>query len=344
MGMLDHWHPVHPSRKLKPGATVGIQLAGRLICLYRTESGAVAAVDDVCPHRRLKLSYGTVVGEHIQCKYHGWKFDPCGYGESPSTPKMTACTEAFDTREEHGYVWVKSKASDPVFPEINKDKYYPLGTFYHECPAPLELTLDNFNEIEHSGTVHDTFGYDLDRMHEVRVRFETTDTSVRVINVGPTKRIFRPFAWLLGIRDGDLFHDDWTTHFSPVYSVFDHWWTSPDGGRESMIRWRLYIFYYPIDPMRTAVVSFVYAKSKYPGPTGGLRLAKPLFRMEVDREIQQDINMLRHMGSLDTGIEGLKLSRFDKVLGLTRERINKIYRGTTPASQPLANGRVPLIA
>ena len=31
----------------------------------------------------------------------------------------------------------------------------------------------------------------------------------------------------------------------------------------------------------------------------------------------------------DTGIDGLKLSRFDKVLGLTRERIARIYRGQT---------------
>lgn len=345
MGMLDHWHPVHPSRDLKKGTAAGVMIGGRQICLYRTASGAAAAVDDVCPHRRLKLSYGKVVGDRIECKYHGWKFDACGNGESASTPKMTTCTEAFDTREEHGYVWLKTKHSNPVFPEINKDNFYSLGTFYHECPAPLELTLDNFNEIEHSGTVHDTFGYDLDRMHEVRVRFESTDDSVRVINVGPTKRLFRPFAWLLGIHDGDLFHDDWTTRFSPVYSVFDHWWTSPDGGRESRIRWRLYIFFYPIDETRTAVVSFVYGKSKYPGPTGGLRLARPLFRMEVDREIQQDINMLRHMGSLETDIEGLKLSRFDKVLGLTRERINRIYRGITPATaQPQANGRYPLIA
>jgi phenylpropionate dioxygenase-like ring-hydroxylating dioxygenase large terminal subunit len=276
--------------------------------------------------------------------YHGWKFDACGNGESPGTPKLTTCTEAFDAREEHGYIWIKSRHSNPTFPVINPDNYYSLGTFRHECPAPLELTLDNLNEIEHSGTVHDTVGSDLDRMHEVRVRFETTDSSVRVINAGPTKRIFRPFAWLLGIKDGDLFHDDWTTYFSPVYSVFDHWWTSPDGGRESMIRWRLYIFFYPIDPTRTAVVSFVYAKSKYPGPTGGLRLARPLFRMEVDREIRQDIAMLKHMGSLETGIEGLKLSRFDKVLGLTRERIARVYRGTTPAAQPQANGRYPLIA
>jgi phenylpropionate dioxygenase-like ring-hydroxylating dioxygenase large terminal subunit len=335
MGMLDHWHPVHPSRKLKT-KPVGVQLAGRLICLFRQTDGTVAAVDDVCPHRRLKLSYGRVVGDRIECKYHGWKFDACGNGESPGTPKMHTCTESFDAREAHGYIWVKSRQSDPVFPDINADGFYHLGNFQHLIPAPLELTVDNFNEIEHSGTVHDTFGYDLDRMHEVRVRFEPTDTTVRVVNVGPTKRINPLFAYFLGIKKDDLFHDDWTTHFSPVYSVFDHWWTSPDGTRESMMRWRLYIFFWPVDANTTAATSFVYAKSRYPGPSGGLRFVKHIFRREVDREIRQDISMLEHMADKTIGIEGLKLSRFDKVLGLTRERISRIYRGEPAGRVALA--------
>jgi phenylpropionate dioxygenase-like ring-hydroxylating dioxygenase large terminal subunit len=326
MGMLDHWHPLYPSRRLKR-KPVGVKLAGRLICLFRTSQGDVAAIDDVCPHRRLKLSYGTVVGDRIQCKYHGWTFTPCGDGESPSTPKMTTCTEAFDAREAHGYVWVKSKASDPVFPEINAENYYHLGNFYHVVPAPLELTVDNFNEIEHSGTVHDTFGYDLERLHEVRVRYETTHDTVRVINVGPTKRINPLMRWTLGIREGDLFHDDWTTHFSPVYSVFDHWWTSPDEAREARMRWRLYIFFCPIDTETTAAVSFVYAKSRLPGPAGGLRVAKYIFRRAVDREIRQDISMLEHLADKRISIEGMKLSRFDRVLGMTRERIASVYRG-----------------
>ena len=326
MGMLDHWHPVVPVKKLgaKP---VEVKLAGRSLCLFRTSKGEPAAVDNVCPHRRLKLSYGAVVGDRIQCKYHGWMFDACGNGESPSTPKMHTCTDAFDAREAHGYVWVKSKASDPVFPEINPGNYYNLGTFHHVIPAPLELTVDNFNEIEHSGTVHDTFGYDLDRMHEVKVRFESTDDAVTVINEGPTKRIPGWMGFFLGIRRGDTFHDHWTTRFSPVYSVFDHWWTSPDGTRESMMRWRLYIFFVPLDADTTAAVSFVYAKSRFPGPSGGLRLAWPIFRWEVDREIRQDASMLEHMADKSVGIDGLKLSRFDRVLGLTRERISRIYRG-----------------
>ena len=326
MAMLDHWHPVYPSPQLK-AKPVGVQLAGRLVCLFRTSDGKAAAIDDVCPHRRLKLSYGRVVGDRVECKYHGWTFDPCGNGESPGSPKLHTCTESFDAQEQHGYVWVKSRQSKPQFPDITPEGFFHLGNFQHEVPAPLELTVDNFTEIEHSGTVHDTFGYDTDRMHEVRVRFEPTDTSVKVSNVGPTKRLFKPFAWGLGIRDGDLFHDVWTTYFSPVYTVYDHWWTSPDGEREGMIRWRLYMFFWPVDKDRSAVTSFVYAKSRYPGPAGGLRFLKYIFRREVDREVRQDISMLEHMADKSVGIDGLKLSRFDKVLGLTRERISRIYRG-----------------
>lgn len=334
MGMLDHWHPVCFSHALR-NKPVGIKLANRLICLFRSSDGTAHAIDDVCPHRRLKLSYGRVVGDRIECKYHGWTFDGCGNGESPSTPKMHTCTDSFDVREEYGAIWVKSRESDPIFPVINAEGNYHIGNFLHTVPAPLELTVDNFTEIEHSGTVHNTFGYDLEKMHEVKVRYETNDDSVRVINVGPTKKLNPLFRWLLGIRAGDLFHDDWTTYFSPIYSVYDHWWTSPDGNRDAMIRWRLYMFFWPIDNDSTAVTSFVYAKSRYPGPAGGLRFAKHLFRREIDREVRQDISMLEHMADKKVDIEGLKLSRFDKVLGLTRERINRIYRGN-------AEGRIPI--
>lgn len=326
MGMLDHWHPVVTAGAVQ-GKPVGVRLAGRMICLFRTSTGTVAAVDDACPHRRLKLSVGTVVGDRIRCQYHGWSFDACGNGESPGSPKLHTCTESFETREAHGYIWVKSRVGRAQFPDMTPTGYYSIGHFQHTVPAPLELTLDNFTEIEHSATVHDTFGYDLDRMDEVSVRFETTEDSVRVVNVGPTKRLFGPSAWLLGVRDGDLFHDTWTTYFSPVYSVYDHWWTSPDGAREAMIRWRLYMFFWPTDAGNTVVTSFVYAKSRYPGPAGGLRLVKFLFRREVDREIRRDVAMLAHLADRSVGIEGLKLSRFDKVLGLTRERIARIYRG-----------------
>lgn len=326
MGMLDHWQPVALSRALRK-KPLGVVVAHQPVALFRTQTGAPAAVSDVCPHRRLKLSAGTVLGDRLQCKYHGWTYDACGNGESPGAPKMTTCTTSYDVREEHGLVWLKTRHSEPAFPHIECDGYLPICTLEHAVPAPLELAVDNFNEIEHSGTVHDTFGYDLDRMSEVKVTFESTDDEVRVTNAGPTKRLNPLFAWFLGVRKGDTFHDHWTTRFSPVYSRFDHWWTGPDGTRESMVRWRLYIFFVPQDDKTTRVFSVTFAKSRYPGPGGGLRLVRWMFRREIDREIRADVSMLHHMADYGTGIEGLKLSRFDKVLGLTRERIARVYRG-----------------
>src|SRR5262249_42540156 len=169
--------------------------------------------------------------------------------------------------------------------------------------------------------------YDLGRMHEVAVRFEPTDTAVRVRNVGPPK----PLGWLLGTLLGvgrrDRFHDDWTTHFSPVHSVYDHWWADPATGREGRVRWRLDLFFTPLDDSRTEVMTFAYARSCWPGPAGGLRLFRWLMRKHIDREIRLDAAVLAGLASYKTGIDGLKLSRFDRVLGLNRERIERLYRG-----------------
>ena len=87
MAMIDHWHPVLESSELR-NKPVGVQLAGEGLALYRTRAGTVAALADECPHRRMRLSLGEVVGEKLRCGYHGWTFDCDGQGESPGTPKL----------------------------------------------------------------------------------------------------------------------------------------------------------------------------------------------------------------------------------------------------------------
>jgi phenylpropionate dioxygenase-like ring-hydroxylating dioxygenase large terminal subunit len=331
MAALDHWHPVLRGKRLRR-KPVAVRLAGKHIALFRGEDGQVGALEDCCPHRRMRLSMGVVDNCRLRCSYHGWTFDTSGFGESPGTPKLQAQAHAFDAVERHGFIWVKSRGSEPAFPRFDVDGWYNICNLEHTIRAPLEVTLDNFTEIEHTPTTHDFFGYDLDRMHEVKVRFEPTDTSVRVVNVGPPKRIGWLYRVLLGIRRGFEFNDDWTTYFSPVYSVYDHWWADPESGRESLVRWRLYIFFTPLDQHETALTTFAFTKSRYPGPDGSMRLVKWLMRRKLDHEIQLDVRILEGLADQSAGLEGMKLSRFDKVLGLNRERIDRIYRGLTPAA------------
>jgi hypothetical protein len=223
---------------------------------------------------------------------------------------------------------VRARGATTEFPTFEVDGYLPAALTEHRVKAPLELVVDNFCEIEHTPTTHGLFGYDLHRMHEVTVRYEATPTTVRVINAGPAKPVVWPLRVLLGIRNHYHFCDDWTTHFSPVYSVYDHWWADPASGRENMVRWRLYIFFWPLDDTTTGITSFAYVKSRYPvGPAGGARLFRWLMRWKLDAEIRADVRVLENLGSYERSIEGLKLSRFDKPLGLNRERLERIYRG-----------------
>lgn len=337
MGVFDHWHPILPGKELRR-QPVSARLHGTDIVLFRTTSGQIGALEDRCPHRRMKLSLGSVVGDRLQCRYHGWTYDCQGAGQSPGTPRLHACARRFDAVERLGVLWVKSGDSEPAFPgfpTLKEDGYFHLFNLHHLVKAPLEVSLDNFCEIEHTPTTHAFFGYELSQMPAVQVRFEATDKSVRVINQGPPKRMAWPYRALLGIRSNYLFYDDWTTHFSPVYSVYDHWWADPDTGRECWIRWKLFIFLTPRDERETQVTTMVFTKSAFPGPAGGMRLVRWLLRRKIDHEICLDKNILEGLADQSADIEGMKLSRFDKALVLNRERIDRVYRGLPPQQ---ANG------
>src|SRR5437588_10668365 len=146
MAALDHWHPVLPSTQLRQ-APVGIRLAGTNIVLFRGAAGQLGALADVCPHRRMRLSLGKVVNHRLQCLYHGWTYNCAGAGESPATPKLFANANAFETTEKHGFIWLKSCDSNPVFPPSDVDGWYNVCNPTHRAPAPLELAVDTFCRI-----------------------------------------------------------------------------------------------------------------------------------------------------------------------------------------------------
>jgi vanillate O-demethylase monooxygenase subunit len=336
MSALDHWHPVHEASKLstKP---IGIRLNDREIVLFRA-GGRVGALDDCCPHRRMRLSQGQVAGDRLQCRYHAWTFDCAGAGESPGTPKLHAQAGCYEVCERHDWIWIRAAGAQSTFPEFDVAGYRFVGTLAHTFNAPLEIVLDNFTEVEHTPTTHALLGYELSRMHEVETRVDVTDHSVRVYNGGPQKQIPPLVSFLFGIKAGDKFVDDWTTKFSPVHACYDQYWADPATLAEKGARWRIYVFFNPLDDARTELITFAYLR---PDPQGGWRnwlLFKQSLLWLVGREIVLDQQMLDLLADKSPGIEGMKLSRFDKVLGLHRARIEHIYRGRSASPEAAGHG------
>ncbi|GIW71750.1 MAG: hypothetical protein KatS3mg102_1292 [Planctomycetota bacterium] len=326
MGELDHWQPVRTSRELgrRP---LGVRLAGQELVLFRTGDGAIGALRDVCPHRGMRLSLGTVQGERLVCPYHGWRFTAAGDGESPGTPKLYACAEAFAALERHGAIWVKSRHATARFPRLEPAGYFPVRVLRHTVRAPLEVVLDNFTEVEHTGTTHLFLGYPTERLAEVETRVETTEDSVRVINRGPQRWLPAPLERLFQIRTGDVFTDAWTTCFSPVYTEYDQWWADPRTGAPRPYRIKVFVFFTPRDGESTELVSLLYTSAPRWGRLGLNRLLEPLLVLLVDLEVRLDRRMVENLADKRPSLRGRRLGRFDKALGENRRRLARIYYG-----------------
>jgi phenylpropionate dioxygenase-like ring-hydroxylating dioxygenase large terminal subunit len=327
--MLQHWHPLCSSLSLgrKP---VRVQIGGRGLVVFRTNTGQVGVLDDSCPHRRMKLSCGRVDGDCIVCPYHGWKFDRDGAGESPGTPKLHTQAVAYETREEHGYVWGREFGAQTTFPIIDAAEFAAVRPLEQILNAPLELVLDNFTEVEHAATVHKYIGYALADMHQVRSVVTITDDTVQIKNAGPQKPVPWVVRRMFGIPSNAEFHWEWQTIFSPVVTTYDEFWTLPSADERIGVRGRICVFFVPIDDQATRLVIFPSFRLPWSNSLNQFFLLfREIARQMVRFEIAKDAKMVDHLADKSIDIDGMKLSRFDRPLALHRERISRIYRGNS---------------
>jgi phenylpropionate dioxygenase-like ring-hydroxylating dioxygenase large terminal subunit len=152
-----YWYPVLHSRKLR-GRPVRVVLNGEALVLFRTPIG-VSCLRDLCPHRFAPLSMGKIVGDHIECPYHGWRFD--GSGQCTKIPLYEGPTQKravkpFAAREEFGLIFVTSDASAAV--PIHHPKWdgqpYARKILESNAHTTLEDAVENVLEPVHTLFVH----------------------------------------------------------------------------------------------------------------------------------------------------------------------------------------------
>jgi len=74
---------------------------GKTIAIFRTQSDAVFALRDQCPHKGGPLSQGIVFGESVACPLHNWCIDlKSGAAAAPDE----GCVERFAVRVVDGVV------------------------------------------------------------------------------------------------------------------------------------------------------------------------------------------------------------------------------------------------
>ena len=109
---MARWFPVARSAEIVPRYVAQAQLLGREIALWRSDSGAVNAWENRCPHRGVRLSIGYNMGNELRCQYHGWRF-AAGSGQCTLIPAHPTQKPASGIRvgvygvvERYHLVWV----------------------------------------------------------------------------------------------------------------------------------------------------------------------------------------------------------------------------------------------
>src|SRR5512139_2327461 len=142
---------------------------GRTICnervvLFRGPQGAVAALDDWCPHRGAPLSLGRVVEGRLVGGYHGLEMGCDGRTTSMPGQRVRGFppVRSYPVVERHGFVWLwpgDPALADPAtihpLPWADDPEWAYGGGLYH-IGCDYRLMVDNLMDLTHETYVHAT--------------------------------------------------------------------------------------------------------------------------------------------------------------------------------------------
>ena len=136
--------------------------ANEFFTLYRGHSGAVALLDDRCPHRQTSLSFGWVEDDCIRCLYHGWVFDQSGQCvEQPAEDAAFAAKvkiSSYPVREYFGLVYAYfgegAPPEFPTYPELEDVTGADFSVNKHEVPCSYFQRVENDVDEVHIHFVH----------------------------------------------------------------------------------------------------------------------------------------------------------------------------------------------
>ena len=140
-------------------------ILGDKIVLYRTENGDPIALADRCCHRQAPLSMGTLIGDTVQCGYHGLTFDTNGKCiRVPGQKKVPpgAMVQKYPVAERWRWVWIwmgdPSLADESLIPDhlyrYNNDPDWACVEGYLHVKADYMLLVDNLMDLSHETFLH----------------------------------------------------------------------------------------------------------------------------------------------------------------------------------------------
>lgn len=164
MFLRNYWYVAATDAEIshKP---LGRMILGEPIVLFRVEDRTPVAFEDRCPHRHLPLSMGRLVGDTLQCLYHGLRFGRdgrCVYIPGQEHIPQAAKVRCYPVIERYNWIWIwmgdpmlANPATITDFHWLDDPNWGAKGAYLH-VDANWQLVVDNLLDLTHLAFVHET--------------------------------------------------------------------------------------------------------------------------------------------------------------------------------------------
>jgi phenylpropionate dioxygenase-like ring-hydroxylating dioxygenase large terminal subunit len=164
MFLRNHWYVAASDSEVgrKPLARM---ILGEPVVLFRTEDGKAVAFEDRCVHRHLPLSMGKLIGDTLQCHYHGLQFGADGRCvRIPGQDHIPAAAKVKTYPVVERYHWLWIWMGDPALANPEEitdfhwfdDPNWGAKASYLHVEANWQLVVDNLLDLTHLAFVHET--------------------------------------------------------------------------------------------------------------------------------------------------------------------------------------------
>jgi phenylpropionate dioxygenase-like ring-hydroxylating dioxygenase large terminal subunit len=159
------WHPVAAESDLGE-EPLRVVLLGEAWVVAQADTELHAFIDS-CPHRRARLSGGSVEGRELVCPYHGYRFALGGPNSGLCTaipvlgddhrPPRLGLRAAWGVKRGHGLIWIAPEEPVGGFPELpHFDREgLAIAVIRRTTTVSAGLLIDNFLDVAHFSYMHE---------------------------------------------------------------------------------------------------------------------------------------------------------------------------------------------
>ena len=103
MSNIKKWYRITEIENIPFMGSRKVEISEIEIAIFKTRDGSIFAINNICPHKKGKLSDGLVHDKQVTCPLHNWEID-LSSGEALGSD--SGCTGIYETKIEDGIVYL----------------------------------------------------------------------------------------------------------------------------------------------------------------------------------------------------------------------------------------------